>query len=276
MPAQKKWPAPAKINLFLHVLSKRADGYHNLQTVFQLLDYGDELIFDVNDSGELTRSYYHQINETQDLCLRAAKLLKQETGCKLGVEIGLEKRLPIGGGLGGGSSNAATTLIALNHLWDLQLSRKELSELGLQLGADVPVFIYGRSAWAEGVGERLSAISLPHQWYLVLVPAISVSTAKIFANKYLTLKQEMLTIRAFREGQGENQFEPLVRAEYPPVDDLLLWLSEFGEPRMTGTGASVFLPVQNREQAMQIFAERPVDINGFVARGINLHPLLDV
>jgi len=173
------WPAPAKINLFLHVVGKRADGYHNLQTVFQFLDYGDELYFDLNNRGKISRRYDFGFGEEVDICMRAAKLLKQYASPECGVEIGLIKRLPMGGGLGGGSSDAATVLIALNSLWKLGLSRQKLSELGLSLGADVPVFVEGRAAWAEGVGEQLTPLELPEIWFLVLNPQISVSTAQI-------------------------------------------------------------------------------------------------
>jgi len=176
------WPAPAKINLFLHVVGKRADGYHNLQTVFQFLDYGDELYFDLNNRGKISRRYDFGFGEEVDICMRAAKLLKQYASPECGVEIGLIKRLPMGGGLGGGSSDAATVLIALNSLWKLGLSRQKLSELGLSLGADVPVFVEGRAAWAEGVGEQLTPLELPEIWFLVLNPQISVSTAQIEEN----------------------------------------------------------------------------------------------
>ena len=196
MTTLKNWPAPAKINLFLHIVGKRPDGYHELQTVFQFLEYGDDLFFDIRDDGVVVREYDFGFSETNDLCLRAAALLKPLANPKDGVTIKLTKRLPMGGGLGGGSSNAATTLIALNELWRLGLSRNELADIGLKLGADVPVFIIGQAAWAEGVGEVLTPINLAETWYLVLNPQINVSTAQIFSHKHLTQAPQMKKIRA--------------------------------------------------------------------------------
>jgi len=279
------WPAPAKINLFLHIVGKRADGYHDLQTVFQLLDYGDELSFQINQSGEITRDYDLGFSIEEDLCVQAAKLLREKTDkADLGVTIILRKRLPMGGGVGGGSSNAATTLLALNALWEAGLSREELADIGLSLGADVPVFVHGNSAWAEGVGETLTPIELSSQWYIVLNPNVCVSTAKVFAHKHLTAAPQMMKIRTFLEGHGENQLERIVKEEYPEVDRLLNWLSEqlnglanpiagWSKARMSGSGASVFLPVPNQEAGEKILAQRPDGISGFVARGINRHPI---
>lgn len=276
----KIWPSPAKINLFLHVVGKRSDGYHLLQTVFQFLDYGDDMTFDLNQQGQIVRDYDLGFSEEVDLCLRAAKLLKQYAADDCGVTIGLSKRLPMGGGLGGGSSNAATVLIALNSLWNIGLSRPQLAELGLSLGADVPVFVMGQSAWAEGVGERLTAIDLPEPWYIILNPQISVSTAQIFANKHLTPAPEMKKIRALEKGVdasfGENQLEAIVRAEYPQVNSLIEWLGEYGDPRMSGSGGSVFMPVCSQDAGLKILAKRPSYSVGFVAKGLNSHPLLDV
>jgi 4-diphosphocytidyl-2-C-methyl-D-erythritol kinase len=274
------WLAPAKINLFLHIVGKRADGYHDLQTVFQFLDHSDELYFDVNTQGRIGRLYDLGFSEDVDLCLRAAKLLKQYASSECGVEIDIVKKLPMGGGLGGGSSDAATVLIALNSLWNVGLSRAKLAELGLILGADVPVFIMGRSAWAEGVGEQLTPLNLRETWYIVLNPQISVSTAQIFSNKHLTATPEMKKIRALEIGIdssfGENQLEAIVRAEYPQVNSLIEWLSEFGKPRMSGSGGSVFMPLLNQQQGLDILAKRPSYSVGFVAKGLNNHPLLDV
>jgi len=274
------WPAPAKINLFLHIVGKRADGYHDLQTVFQFLDYGDDLYFDLNNQGRISRRYNLGFSEESDLCLRAAKLLSEYAPSKCGVEIGINKRIPMGGGLGGGSSDAATVLIALNVLWGLGLSREKLAELGLSLGADVPVFVMGRSAWAEGVGERLTPVELSEDWFLVLNPQISVSTAQIFTNKHLTPASEMKKIRALEKGIdsnfGENQLEAIVRAEYPQVNCLIEWLSEYGLPRMSGSGGSVFMPVSSQQYGIEILAKRPSYSVGFVAKGLNIHPLLDV
>jgi 4-diphosphocytidyl-2-C-methyl-D-erythritol kinase len=280
------WPAPAKINLFLHVVGKRADGYHDLQTVFQLLDYGDELCFEINQSARLTRQYDFGFSEDADLCIKAAALLKQYADKpQLGASIKLNKRLPMGGGLGGGSSNAATTLLALNHLWGLDLSKQELADIGLKLGADVPVFVHGNSAWAEGVGERLTPVSLASNWYIVLNPNVCVSTAKVFAHKHLTATTQMMKIRTFLEGHGENQLETIVKDEYPEVARLLSWLDEqvaqinqpvdgWSKARMSGSGASVFSPVASQQIGQEILARCPQGVSGFVARGINRHPIL--
>ena len=274
------WPAPAKINLFLHVLGKRPDGYHNLQTVFQFLDYRDELFFELINLGSVSRYYDLGFSESDDLCLRAAHMLKEYAPQQYGVAIDLVKRLPMGGGLGGGSSNAATVLLALNSLWKLGLSREKLAEIGLALGADVPVFVMGQSAWAEGVGEQLSPIELNEPWYVVLNPQISVSTAQVFANKHLTPALEMKKIRALEKGIdssfGENQLEAIVRAEYPQVNNLIEWLGEYGQPRMSGSGASVFMPVPNQQTGLDILAKQPSYSIGFVAKGLNSHPLLNV
>ena len=275
-----RWPAPAKINLFLHVVGKRPDGYHELQTIFQFLDYGDELKFQLNNLGRITRAYDYGFNEDSDLCLRAAHLLKEFACSDAGVEISLLKKIPQGGGLGGGSSDAATVLLALNELWELGLSRHRLAELGLKLGADVPVFVMGQSAWAEGVGERLTPIELEEKWFLVANPNICVSTAAVFANKHLTARPQMMKIRAFREATqlhfGENQLEPIVRAEYPQVDELFRWLAEYGEPRMCGSGGSVFLPISDQGYGLDVLKELPSFSSGFVAKGMNFHPLFEI
>ena len=278
--SRSNWPAPAKINLFLQVVGKRADGYHELQTAFQFLDVADEMQFELNQEGRLTRDYDYGFPESSDLCLRAAKLLKEYASNSAGVTIRLDKILPIGGGLGGGSSNAATTLIALNHLWELNLSRQTLAEIGLQLGADVPVFVMGRAAWAEGIGEQLSPYNFAEDWYLVLNPNIHVSTAEIFAHKQLTAGPQMKKIRALEQGVtasfGENQLEPLVRADYPAVNALFDWLNEYGQARMSGSGASVFMRLDSAEQGYQLLANKPSEVSGFVARSVNQHPLFEL
>lgn len=278
--AARWWPAPAKINLFLHIVGKRADGYHDLQTVFQFLDYGDELSFELNNRGSIARSYDLGFDETSDLCLRAAKALKDYVDGDAGVTINLRKRLPMGGGLGGGSSDAATVLLALNELWQAGLSRRQLAEIGLGLGADVPVFVMGQSAWAEGVGEQLTPLNPEERWVLVVNPNICVSTAAIFANKRLTASPQMMRIRAFREATkihfGENQLEPIVRAEYPQVEALFGWLEMHGEPRMSGSGGAVFMPLESQQQGLHLLAEKPLESTGFVARGLNNHPLYKV
>ena len=274
----RRWPAPAKINLFLHVVGKRGDGYHELQTAFQFLDYNDELTFELNKEGTIRRNYDFGFDEEADICLRAAHLLKSYAAPDNGVTIGLHKRIPMGGGLGGGSSEAATTLLALNQLWQTGLERKELARLGLELGADVPVFVEGRAAWAEGVGEQLTPVDFAEPWYLVLNPEIHVSTARVFAHKHLTPGPQMMKIRALEQGVdalfGENQLEPIVRAEYPEVDALFEWLDQYGQARMSGSGSSVFLPVSSQQQGLQILAEKPSFSTGFVAKGLNVHPLL--
>ena len=271
----KSWPAPAKINLFLHVTGRRADGYHILQTVFQFLDYADALEFSVTEDGRITRSTpLDGVPEAQDLCVRAARLLQQTRAGRQGVQIHLTKRIPRGGGLGGGSSDAATTLLVLNGLWDTRLSVPELATLGLTLGADVPVFIHGHAAWAEGIGEILTPIEPPQDWYLVVVPPVVVSTAEVFADSELTRFSSPLTIRDFREGCGfRNDLEPLVRRRYPEVDRAMRWLTEFGEPRMSGSGGCVFLKIADAAQGRQMLERIPTPFTGFVARGLNRHPL---
>ncbi|MCR4301503.1 MAG: 4-(cytidine 5'-diphospho)-2-C-methyl-D-erythritol kinase [Sulfuricaulis sp.] len=271
----RTWPAPAKLNLFLHITGRRADGYHTLQTVFQFLDYADELSYVVTDDGLITRAVpVAGVSEDQDLTLRAARLLKQSCGVTQGVRIQLTKRLPLGGGLGGGSSDAATTLLALNELWGTQLAVSELAALGLKLGADVPVFVHGQAAWAEGVGEILTPVAPDEAWYLVVVPPAPVSTARVFAEFELTRYSPPLTIRDFHEGRGlRNDLEASVRNRYPEVDRAMRWLSEFGEPRMSGSGGCVFLKVVDAERGRQILERTPKPFTGFVARGLNRHPL---
>ncbi|GHA06638.1 4-diphosphocytidyl-2-C-methyl-D-erythritol kinase [Arenicella chitinivorans] len=281
----RTWPAPAKINLFLHVTGKRSDGYHDLQTVFQFLDYGDELRFTITDNGAITRGYDLGFALESDLCLRAANLLKPLVTNNLGVHIDMIKRLPMGGGLGGGSSDAATVLLALNSLWKLGLTRTQLADIGLQLGADVPVFVHGHAAWAEGIGELLTPLRLQEPWYLVLIPPVSVSTGEIFSNKHLTATPQMKKIRALDEGDdvidietllslGDNQLEPIVRAEYPEVNNVLEWLGQHGNPRMTGSGGCVFMALSSQQQGLQLLADKPLNTAGFVAKGMNIHPLL--
>jgi 4-diphosphocytidyl-2-C-methyl-D-erythritol kinase len=265
------WPAPAKLNLFLHITGRRADGYHELQTVFQLLDWGDELNFSLRDDGRIVRLQPLQgIADDEDLCVRAARLLQAESGCRLGAGIELVKRLPLGGGLGGGSSDAATTLVALNVLWDTQLTADELAELGRRLGADVPVFVHGRSAWAEGVGERLTPLALVPSWYLVVVPDCHVATAEIFNASELTRDSKPITIPDFLAGRTRNDCEPVVTGRYPEVAEALGLLR--GAGRMSGTGACVFAAFEDASKARQAL---PAGWRGFVARGVDRSPLLD-
>ena len=272
--AATRYPAPAKLNLFLHVVGRRADGYHLLQTAFRFIDYGDELGFAVRDDGVVRRvTELAGVPAEADLCVRAARLLKDRARSRLGVDIELVKRLPIGGGLGGGSSDAATTLIVLNRLWQTGLSRAQLQELALELGADVPVFVFGRSAFAEGVGERLAPLQLPPAWYLVLVPETAVSTAEIFSAPELTRNTNAITIAAFSVGQGRNDLEPVVCRRYPQVARHLEWLRQYGDARMTGSGACVFCGFETEAQAQRVVSALPADVRGFVARGLDRHPL---
>lgn len=272
--AAVRFAAPAKLNLFLHVVGRRADGYHLLQTAFRFIDYGDELGFSVRSDGAVRRvTELAGVSAEADLSVRAARLLKERTGSRLGVDIEMVKRLPMGGGLGGGSSDAATTLVVLNRLWRTGLARAQLQELALELGADVPVFVFGRSAFAEGVGERLAALEMPPAWYLVLVPETAVSTAEIFSAPELTRNTNAITIAAFSVGQGRNDLEPVVCRRYPQVARHLEWLRQYGDARMTGSGACVFCGFETETQAQRVLSELPADMRGFVARGLDRHPL---
>ncbi|RKZ98513.1 MAG: 4-(cytidine 5'-diphospho)-2-C-methyl-D-erythritol kinase [Gammaproteobacteria bacterium] len=268
------WPAPAKINLFLHITGQRKDGYHQLQTVFQFLDYCDHLQFQITDQSEIRLlTSIAGVDDADNLIVRAAKLLQQHADVKYGVEITLDKQLPMGGGLGGGSSNAATTLVALNTLWQCQLSNDELARLGLILGADVPVFIHGHAAWAEGVGEKLTSVSPPEPWYVVIVPSCHVSTSEIFSDPELTRDCEHITISRFLSGEGRNICEDVVTKNYPLVADALDWLSQYAKPRMSGTGACVFADFQSQYLAQQVMTNLPEAWQGFVAKGCNQSPL---
>ncbi len=269
------WPAPAKLNLFLHITGRREDGYHLLQTVFQFLDHGDQLHFNLRPDGVVNRlSELTGVPEASDLVVRAARLLQNFTGCTQGVDIQVDKQLPMGGGLGGGSSDAATTLVALNHLWSLDLPEETLMQLGLQLGADVPVFIHGHAAWAEGVGEKLTDVELPEPWFVVLTPSVQVPTGEIFSATELTRDCPAITIRDFLTGQGENVCQPLVEKRHPEVAEALAWLGQHGKAMMTGTGACVFAAFEQQERAREVFSARPQGWQGFVARGCNRSPLL--
>lgn len=278
----KNWPAPAKLNLFLHITGQRKDGYHLLQTVFQLLDFGDQLQFDVRDDGKIIRQTdIAGIDAENDLTVRAAKLLQQKTASRKGVDIRIDKCLPMGGGLGGGSSDAATTLVALNQLWGTGLATADLCELGLQLGADVPVFIHGNSAWAEGVGEQLEPIELPKKWFVVLCPSINVSTAHVFGNSQLRRDCPPITIRDFLQ-QPENctnVCEPLVSRQYPEVAKALELLGKYGPATMTGTGACCFAAFDSEQTACLVWSEIQEHWQqsgkGFVASGVNRSPLYE-
>jgi len=265
-------PAPGKLNLFLHVLGCRADGYHELQTVFRLIDRADRVRIGVRDDGELR--FTGPFGE-ENLCLRAARALKQASGSPLGADIALEKLLPVGGGLGGGSSDAATVLLALNRLWSLELPRSRLLALGGELGADVPLFIYGRNALGEGIGERLTALSLPTAWYLVITPQVAVSTKEIFSFA-LTGQSKRLTIPPLFSGQGANDLEAVVVERYPEVAAQLAWLKHrCPQARMTGSGACLFAEFATQAEAAAVHAQLPSGMSGFVAQGLDRHPLYD-
>lgn len=268
------WPSPAKLNLFLHITGRRSDGYHELQTVFQFLDYGDSLCFKPTLNSDIQLlTQIAGIEHDNNLIVRAAKALQRLTKTSKGALITLDKRLPMGGGLGGGSSNAATTLVALNQLWDCQLSNDELATIGLELGADVPVFVHGHAAWAEGIGEKLIPISPAEPWYVVIVPPCHVSTSEIFSAVELTRDCEPITIPRFLSGEGRNVCEDVVKSYYPAVSESLSWLAQYGKARMTGTGACVFVDVNSQQQAQKIMDNLPASWQGIVAKGCNLSPL---
>jgi 4-diphosphocytidyl-2-C-methyl-D-erythritol kinase len=268
------WPAPAKLNLFLHVTGRRADGYHELQTVFQFLDYGDELHFAPRRDGLLQRvTQVPGVSEGEDLCLRAARALKALTGCPLGCDIRVDKRIPLGGGLGGGSSDAATTLVALNRLWDLRLSDDQLAEVGVGLGADVPVFVRGAAAWAEGIGEQLTPVLPPEDWYLVVTPPCAVDTREMYADPNLSRATPRVQWADFTAGKVRNDFEPVARRRHPEVARALEWAARHGRARLSGSGASVFVAFAAQDAAERIRAQVPAGWRSFVARGLNQSPL---
>lgn len=273
--AEFPWPAPAKINLFLHILGRRADGYHELQTVFQFLDRGDTLFFRPRGDGLCQReNEVPGVPADEDLAVRAARLLSQASGCGLGADIRVEKRLPIGSGLGGGSSDAATTLVALNRMWNLGFTRDELARLGLRIGSDVPVFIHGHASFAEGVGDKLSTLELPEPWFLVVTPPVAVSTREIFEAPELRRDTPRITARQFRAGSGtRNDCEPVTRARYPLVDEAMKRLGKFAPTRMSGTGSSVFAAFASRPEALMAKAAMPSGWASFIARGLNDSPL---
>ncbi|EXF44793.1 4-diphosphocytidyl-2-C-methyl-D-erythritol kinase [Pseudomonas sp. BAY1663] len=267
-------PAPAKLNLMLHVLGRHADGYHELQTLFQFLDHGDELSFSLRDDGQIRlHSDLPGVDHDSNLIVRAARLLQRESGCALGADIQLLKRLPMGGGIGGGSSDAATTLLGLDRLWRLDLGEDRLAELGLSLGADVPVFVRGRAAFAEGVGERLQPVELPEPWYLVIAPQVSVSTAEIFADPELTRNTPAITVRSLLAGGGRNDCQPVVEKRYPEVRNALSLLNKFVPASMTGTGACVFGSFPNEGEADKVRRQLPDTLPSFVAQGRNISML---
>ena len=267
-------PAPAKLNLFLHITGRRADGYHLLQTLFQFLDYGDTLHFTPRTDGRIRLlSELPGVMPEDNLIVRAARALQQASGTALGADIRLDKRLPMGGGIGGGSSDAATTLVGLDHLWETGLGEDRLAELGLQLGADVPVFVRGRAAWAEGVGERLTPVEVDEPWYLVVVPPCQVSTAEIFSDERLTRDTPPITLAAFREHGGRNDCLPVVMARYTEIRNTLILLNNFCEAKMTGTGSCLFGAFPNEREADKVRARLPATLQAFVAKGCNVSPL---
>jgi len=272
-----KWyPAPGKLNLFLHVLGKRETGehagYHELQTVFRLVDRADRVGIGPREDGDIR---YSGVYGEENLCVRAARLLKKTAGTRKGADLSLEKVLPVGGGMGGGSSDAATVLLVLNKLWNLHLPPGRLIDIGKKLGADIPVFVNGRNALGEGIGERLTALDLPAAWYLVLEPQVSVSTKEIFASA-LTGQSKALKIPPFFSGQGRNDLEAVVAARYPEVAAHLEWLRQRSpQARMTGSGACVFAEFTSEAQARALYGQLPGDMRGFVARGLDRHPLAE-
>ena len=270
----REWPAPAKLNLFLHVVGRRADGYHLLQTVFRFLDFGDTLRYEPRSDGRIVLATpLPGVAPEHDLTVRAASALRGATGVTAGATLHLEKRLPMGGGLGGGSSDAATTLIALNRLWRAGLDSLQLQRIGLGLGADVPIFVHGRTAFAEGVGERFSDVSVPPAWYLVLVPAIAVPTPEIFRSAQLRRDTPAIAAADWRPGFGRNDLEEVACALYPELGRHLDWLRIHGDARMSGSGACCFVEFAREAAARAALAALPADMRGFVAAGLDRHPL---
>jgi 4-diphosphocytidyl-2-C-methyl-D-erythritol kinase len=271
------WPAPAKLNLFLHVTGRRADGYHELQTVFQIIDLCDTIAISVREDGRIER---HDgpagVDPESDLTVRAARALQQAAGSRLGATLRVHKRIPMGGGLGGGSSDAASVLLGLNDLWGCGLPMDALAKLGLPLGADVPVFVRGSSAWGEGVGENLQSLELPPAWYVVIHPGVHVGTKDVFQSPELTRNSPVITIRAFFESGGRNDCEPVVRARFPAVAEALDWLGQFAPARLTGTGSCIFAPCATAIDAERIAARVPDRWTSYVARGLNASPVHDL
>jgi 4-diphosphocytidyl-2-C-methyl-D-erythritol kinase len=267
------WPAPAKLNLFLHVTGRRADGYHELQTVFQLIDLCDTIGVSIREDGRIERpTGPREVDPEADLTVRAARSLQDASGTKLGASLRVLKRVPMGGGLGGGSSDAATVLLALNALWGCGLAVDDLARLGLPLGADVPVFVRGSSAWGQGVGEDLQALELPESWYVVIHPGVHVGTRDVFQSPELTRNSPVITIRGFFQSGGRNDCEPVVRARFPEVADALDWLGRFAPARLTGTGSCIFAPCASAIEAERLAARVPDRWTSFVARGVNRSP----
>jgi len=275
------WQAPAKLNLFLHITGRREDDYHLLQTLFHFIDLHDTLYFEVTDDSDISISpSIKNVPDIDNIIVKAAKLLQARSNTTKGVNIRLEKRLPMGGGLGGGSSDAATTLLALNKLWELNLSKKDLMTLGLTLGADVPIFIFGQTAWAEGVGESLSVVPKSaieqKNWYLVIFPKINVNTGLIFSSSELTRDKLPIRIRDFLNGDTENVFEPVVAGKYPQIREALDWLNQFADARLTGTGACIFAAFKTQQKAREIAAQAPEKWQSYVAQGCFKTPIEEI
>ena len=283
-PIARWWPAPAKLNLCLHVTGRRADGYHDLQTIFQLISLSDQLSFDLREDGRIVRLDYEgstaqslrDVAEDQDLCVRAARALQTRSGVTAGVTIRIRKTIPVGGGLGGGSSDAATTLVALNALWACGLSTDELAAIGITLGADVPVFIRGRSGVGEGVGERLTPVELPNSWFVVIHPGVAVPTRDVFQAPELTRNSPVLTIPALLASGGRNDCEPVVRERYPEVAAALDWLGRYASARLTGTGSCLFARFASAAEAERVAARVPDVWRAYVVQGLAESPLLQV
>ncbi|MFW2439843.1 MAG: 4-(cytidine 5'-diphospho)-2-C-methyl-D-erythritol kinase [Arenicellales bacterium] len=269
-------PAPAKLNLFLHITGRRADGYHDLQTVFQFLDLQDEITLSVRPDKQIRRlTRWAEVAEEDDLMVKAAQQLADFSGVNAGVDIRIKKNIPMGAGLGGGSSDAATVLCGLNRLWNINLSKATLADIGQKLGADVPIFVHGHAAWAEGTGNKLTSIDPTEELYLLIVPPVHVSTAKIFSHPALTRDSSPIKIADFLEGQGHNDLETVVRQQYSDVDKAMNWLQQFATARMTGTGACVFITPASASDAERIAQQVPANWQCFVTQGLNSSPLFD-
>jgi 4-diphosphocytidyl-2-C-methyl-D-erythritol kinase len=274
--ALQYWPAPAKLNLFLHITGRHPDGYHDLQTLFQILDWGDELRFSINDSGQISRSCNIEgISEADDICVRAAHLLKARFDVQKGVHIDLVKRIPMGAGLGGGSSDAATVLLALNQLWSLGQTLQQLADLGLELGADVPVFVHGRSALGEGRGEKLQAVTLGPRFYVLVFPEISISTAEVFRHPQLKRDSKLIDMSRASLEPGRNDCEPVVMKIYPELNEIMQDLSSWGQPHMSGTGSTIFLQFDDKKTAISTASELKCRYNVRPVGGVDQSLLLD-
>jgi len=274
MTAAIRWPAPAKLNLFLHVIGRRADGYHDLQTLFQLIDLSDDIHIEVRADGRIERlAGPAEVPPEADLVVRAARALQLAAGSRAGANLSVTKHIPMGGGLGGGSSDAATVLVALNRMWGCGLKEDDLAAIGVKLGADVPVFVRGHSAWAEGRGERLTPVDLPDRCFVLVHPQVHVPTATVFQAPELTRNSPPITMGGFLESGGRNDFEPVVRARDPQGARALDWLGQFAPARLTGTGSCIFAPCASRNEAQDIVERVPAQWRGIVARAMNVSPL---